>query len=52
MKVRNLIIIMLVLSSCKNFNISEPQLIDLVPTKPVFILKIKSINVPNFEKFF
>ncbi len=52
MKVRNLIIIMLVLSSCKNFNVSETQLIDLVPTKPVFILKIESINLPNFEKFF
>ena len=52
MSVRGLIIIMLVLSSCKNFNVSETQLVDLVPTKPVFILKIQSTTVPNFEKFF
>tara|TARA_B100000925_G_scaffold288744_1_gene270332 strand:- start:772 stop:3147 length:2376 start_codon:yes stop_codon:yes gene_type:complete len=52
MNIRGLIIIMLVLSSCRNFNVSETQLVDLVPTKPVFILKIQSTNVPNFEKFF
>ena len=52
MNIRGLIIIMLVLSSCRNLNVSETQLVDLVPTKPVFILKIQSTNVPSFEKFF
>ena len=51
MRAKKLILLILVVSSCTRYIKNDLKLIDFVPTKPVFILKISTINSPNFEKF-
>ncbi len=52
MRAKKLILLILVVSSCTRYIKNDLKLIDFVPTKPVFILKISTINSPNFEKFY
>ena len=52
MKAKKLILLILVISSCTRYIINDLKLVDFVPTKPVFILKTRTINTPEFEKFF
>ena len=49
MRAKKLILLILVVSSCTRYIKNDLKLIDFVPTKPVFILKISTINSPNFE---
>ena len=50
MRAKKLILLILVFSSCTRYISNDLKLIDFIPTKPVFVLKTKTINSPNFEK--
>ena len=52
MRAKKLILLILVVSGCTRYIINDLKLIDFIPTKPVFILKSRTINSPNFEKLY